>query len=282
VAPLPHSIVWPIPPLEPEPQAKERAVRLVEALTSWSMGQSGEAAAVARLATLRIPTAKAAELAASAESFLGSAAEATSTVISAQYGGLTATQASILITFRQWTRGPDGAVIAGGSAADARLDLGGTGWVVTQLNPAQPDPALAAPSDLVRQVLGHPKIHLPPSAVADIAAGNLRPKPMQAMLDLAGTYEIDVSIVFSAHPTNVFATDRLSDHTRRRAFDVWAINGQSVIGESTPDALVDGFLRDAVDAGAYNVGGPRQLSGSAFFSDRTHRDHTHIAFRTDT
>ena len=42
------------------------------------------------------------------------------------------------------------------------------------------------------------------------------------------------------------------------------------------------ILRAAKDAGAYNIGGPRLLSGPGYFSDRTHRDHCHIAFNSDT
>jgi hypothetical protein len=67
-----------------------------------------------------------------------------------------------------------------------------------------------------------------------------------------------VSIVFKPHPDNVFATDRLSDHTRRRAWDIWAVNGQAVIAESTPDALIDGFLRAAKDGGRLQ---PRRARG---------------------
>jgi hypothetical protein len=38
-------------------------------------------------------------------------------------------------------------------------------------------------------------------------------------------------------------------------------------------------MREAVRRGAYNVGGPLLLSGSQFFSDRTHQDHIHLGFR---
>jgi hypothetical protein len=163
-----------------------------------------------------------------------------------------------------------------------RLAKEGGEWQVTEVFAAVPLPAVSPAPALVTAVLTNSKIRLPPAAAADIAADNLRPRPMQALLDLARDYEIDVSIVFKPHPDNVFATDRLSDHTRRRAWDIWAVNGQAVIAASTPDALVDGFLRDAKDAGAYNIGGPRLLSGAGFFSDRTHRDHCHIAFNRDT
>jgi hypothetical protein len=39
-------------------------------------------------------------------------------------------------------------------------------------------------------------------------------------------------------------------------------------------------MRAAAAAGSYNVGGPRLLSGSQFFSDDTHHDHVHAGFLT--
>ena len=281
-APLPASAVWPLPPNDVEPMPKERAVRLVESLTAWGAGQSGAGPAAARAQAVGLTADVAGAVVAAAASFLGSAPEATSRVISAQFGGLTSDQASILVTYEQWTRDPKGQPVRGGSAADVRLDRRGSTWVVTALNAAAPGAAGSDPSRLMTAILGSQRIHLPPSAAADIAAGNLMPKPMQALLDLAGSFEIDVSIVHSAHPTNVFDTNRVSDHTRKRAVDVWAVNGQPVVATSTPTAIVDGFMRAAVDLGAYNVGGPRQLSGAAYFSDRTHSDHVHLGFNADT
>lgn len=269
-------------PNEAEPAAKEPAVRLVKSLTAWSTGQSGAGPAAARAQATDIPADRAGALVAAAASFLGAAPEATSRVISAQYGGLTSDRASILVTYEQWTRDGQGTPVRGGSAADVRIARQGGGWTITELNAAAPGPAKSGPSSLVTAILGHRRIHLPPSAAADIAAGNLMPKPMQALLDLAGRYEIDVSIVHSAHPTNVFATNRVSDHARKRAVDIWAVNGQAVVAASTPATVVDGFMRAAVDLGAYNVGGPRQLSGAAYFSDRTHSDHVHLGFNADT
>ncbi len=280
--PLPASRVFPIAPNEPEPVAKERAVRLVEATSAWGPGGADEAQVAARLAAQGISGPRAAAFAAVTAPFRGTSPEATSGVIAAQYGGLTATTGSLLVTFEQWTRDASGAVVRGGAGADVRLTKEQGQWQVTEVFAATPAPPVQPVPPLVQQVLSNQRIRLPPAAAADIAAGNLRPKPMQALLALARDYDIDVSIVFKPHPDNVFATNRLSDHTRRRAWDIWAVNGQAVIAESTPDALIDGFLRAAKDAGAYNIGGPRLLSGAGYFSDRTHRDHCHIAFNSDT
>lgn len=280
--PLPASRVYPIAPNEPEPVAKEKAVRLVEATSAWGPGGADAGPVTARLVAQGIAPDRAATFAGATAPFRGSGPEATSGVIAVQYGGLTATSASLLVTFEQWTRDAAGAVVRSGAGADVRLAKEAGQWQVTEVLAATPLPPVQPVPALVQQVLTHPKIRLPPAAAADIAAGNLRPKPMQALLALARDYDIDVSIVFKPHPDNVFATNRLSDHTRRRAWDAWAVNGQAVIAPSTPDALVDGFLRDAKAAGAYNLGGPRLLSGAGFFSDRTHRDHCHIAFDSDT
>ena len=284
--PLPASRVLPIAPNEPEPVAKERAVRLVEATSSWGPGGADEAQVAARLVAQGISGPRAAAFAAVTAPFRRTSSspssEATSGVIAAQYGGLTATTGSLLVTFEQWTRDASGAVVRGGAGADVRVTKEQGQWQVTEVFAATPAPPVQPVPALVQQVLSNQRIRLPPAAAADIAAGNLRPKPMQALLALARDYDIDVSIVFKPHPDNVFATNRLSDHTRRRAWDIWAVNGQAVIAESTPDALIDGFLRAAKDAGAYNIGGPRLLSGAGYFSDRTHRDHCHIAFNSDT
>jgi hypothetical protein len=87
-----------------------------------------------------------------------------------------------------------------------------------------------------------------------------------------------VSVVRSGHPIDVFGTTRPSDHPRGRAVDVWRVDGHAVVDPATPAALVDNLMRRAAALGSYNVGGPRQLSGSQFFSDRTHRDHVHMGF----
>jgi hypothetical protein len=60
--------------------------------------------------------------------------------------------------------------------------------------------------------------------------------------------------------------------------DVFRIDGHAVVDPATPASLVDGVMRRAAALGAYNIGGPRQLSGPQFFSDRTHHDHVHVGF----
>ena len=127
-------------------------------------------------------------------------------VIDAQYGGILANQASVLVVTHQW-----GGPASAGTTYDVRLDRAGTSWTVTQVlpsNPGTPTP----PSAAARQVLADPNIALPPAARADIAAGHVHDSVLNAMLALARTFRIGVSVVRSGHPTYVFGTARLSDH----------------------------------------------------------------------
>jgi hypothetical protein len=104
---------------------------------------------------------------------------------------------------------------------------------------------------------------------------------LTAMLKLAGSYRIGVSVVRSGHPTYVFGTHRLSDHPRGRAFDTWRINDLMVVDPATPRSLVTGYMEAAAAAGSYNVGGPYLLGGAPqYFSDQTHHDHVHAGFAT--
>ncbi|QMV12517.1 hypothetical protein GJU35_25560 [Streptomyces lincolnensis] len=281
--PLPAPSPWPLARTEVEPRAKGAAVRLLEALGTWPRGQQGPGPARERARNRGVPPAGAAHLVARAAPLLTPAPEATVRVIAAQYGGLAGDHASVLVPLRQWRRAADGSVEDGGATVDVRLTRAPSGWQVCDLHPSRPGRPLARPGALIRRTVTHDHIHLPPAADADIRAGHLHPAPLRALLTLAESYDIDVSVVHTGHPRNVFGTSRLSDHTRMRAFDVWAVNGRPVSDPTTPHALIDGFMRAAARAGAYRVGGPRLLGrgGEVFFTDRAHRDHLHMAFDSD-
>ncbi|MFD9483977.1 hypothetical protein ACFWBX_08225 [Streptomyces sp. NPDC059991] len=280
-ASLPSPIPWRPGPSEVTPAAKTAAVRLVEALGTWSAGQGDVRGAAARAAALGIPAASAAKLAAGAGPLTPSADEAVVHVIDAQYGGILSDSASVLVVCEQSTR-TGGAVRSGGTTVDVRLSRTSKGWRVTSLHPADPGPAgpLGASA---KAVLAQPLIELPPASAADVRSGKVHESVLRAMLRLAGDYRMSVSVVRSGHPLDVFGTDRPSDHPPGRAFDVWRIDGHPVVDPATSRGLITGFMRAAAATGSYNVGGPVQLSGGAtanqFFSDATHHDHVHIGFR---
>ncbi|MBY8878623.1 hypothetical protein K7862_13395 [Streptomyces sp. PLK6-54] len=263
-----------------EPAAKVAAVRLVEAFGTWPAGKGGVADRAARARALGIPAARAAMLATQTGSLTPPADAAVVRVIDAQYGGILSDSASVLVVCSQTTR--TGSTISdGGTTVDVRLSRTSAGWEVTALHPARPGPA--RPLDATqRKVLADARIQLPPAAAADVRSGLVHTEVLDAMLRLAGTYRMSVSVVRSGHPLDVFGTDRPSDHPLGRAFDVWRIDGHPVVDPATSRALITAFMRAAAAAGADNVGGPVQLSGGTvpnqFFSDPTHHDHVHIGF----
>ncbi|WP_240677293.1 hypothetical protein [Actinacidiphila soli] len=269
---LPATTVWRPNRDDVEPGVKLRAVQVVEAIGAWGAGQGGVAAARKRVAALGAAGA----LVDQAGALLPAADEAALQVVDAQYGGILADSASVLVVCRQWTPGH-----AGGTTVDVRLSRAQPRWRVTALHPARPGGAAKSLPGAARQVLADSRIVLPPAAGADIRSGNVHASVLRALLDLAGTYRMYVSVVRSGHPLDVFGTSRPSDHPLGRAFDVWQINGHAVVDPGTSRRLVESFMRDAAAAGSYNVGGPVQLSGGSgnqFFSDNTHHDHVHAGF----
>lgn len=201
-------------------------------------------------------------------------------VIDAQYGGLLANAASVLVVTRSWRR--DGRhVVADGHTFDVRLSRTAAGWQVAAIHPSHPGPPAATPTTAARRVLADARLVLPPAAQLDVRSGQVHDSVLEAMLQLAATYRIHVSVVRSGHPIFVFGTDRRSDHPQGRAFDTWAIDGHAVVSADTPRALVEEYMHAAAAAGSYNVGGPYLLGAAPqWFSDATHHDHVHAGFAT--
>lgn len=201
-------------------------------------------------------------------------------VIDAQYGGILGTTASVLVVTRSWQRvGPT--IHPGGRTYDVRLSLRGSRWQVTDEFPSRPGAPAAELTSLARRVLANDRIGLPPAARRDLRSGQVHESVLRAMLTVATTFRIEVSVIRSGHPIHVFGTDRLSDHPRGRAFDTWRIDGHPVVDARTPRRLVTDYMHAVAAAGSYNVGGP-YLLGSApqWFSDNTHHDHVHAGFLT--
>ena len=274
---LPATTVWQPSSNDIDPQVKLRAVQLIEALGAWLEGQQGTAAARAKVSALGLDPA----LAAQAGGLTGSAPQAALQVLEAQYGGILTDTASVMVVCRQWTRGASGAVVPGGTTVDVRLSRSSPRWTVTALHPAQPGAAAASLPSAAEQVLSSSSVTLPPAAEADIRSGQIHSSVLDALLTLARSYRIELSVVRSGHPLDVFGTNRPSDHPQGRAFDVWRINGHAVVDPATSRSLIEGFMRAAAAVGSYNVGGPWLLSGGTgnqFFSDNTHHDHVHVGF----
>lgn len=272
---LPATTPWSADGNEIQGAVKLVATRMIEALGTWDAAHAGTAAAGARLSALGIDPGFAAQ----AAGLLTGGSAAALQVIDAQYGGLLSSTASVLVPTRQWVVDAQGAQSERGWTFDVRLSAASPAWHVTAINPSTPG-AAAAVDSLATQVLGSSRIDLPPASRADIASGQVHDSVLRAMLTLARSYTIGVSVVRSGHPQYVFGTTRLSDHPRGRAFDTWKINGVPVVASTTPRSLVTGYMQAAAAAGSYNVGGPYLLGGSVYFSDQTHHDHVHAGFST--
>lgn len=276
---LPGATPWVPGPGEVEPDVKLRAVQLVEAIGSWPAGGQGPAAARGRVAALGLDPGlvdQGAELLVRGE-------EAVLRVVVAQYGGLLAGSADVMIACEQWSRDAGGEVTPGGTTVEVRLSRLDPRWTVTGLQTAQPGTPVAQLPRAAHLVLAEPRIVLPSAARTDVLAGTVHEGVLELMLTLSRRHAFAVTVLRSGHPPNVFGTDRPSDHAGGRAFDVWQIDGRAVVDPATPHDLVDGFMRAAAAAGSYNVGGPRQLGGGTtsrqFFSDLAHRDHVHVGLR---
>lgn len=201
-------------------------------------------------------------------------------VIDAQYGGLLADAASVLVVTRSWRRGPDGAVVEGGRTYDVRLVRSGSAWRVVAVHPSRPGAPSAWLDAAATEVLARTsRIALPPAARADVLSGQVHASVLHAMLTLSDSFRLGISVVMSGHPHDVFGTSRRSDHAVGRAFDTWQIDGHAVVDPTTPRSLVTRYMAAAAATGSYNVGGPYLLgSPPQWFSDATHHDHVHAGF----
>ncbi|HSR22158.1 MAG TPA: hypothetical protein VLW53_01295 [Candidatus Eisenbacteria bacterium] len=254
-----------------------QACRLLELGCSWRDGQAGHAAARDRIRAAGYDPSLVTGLA----PLLGPGRAAVLQVVDAQYGGILAVSASVLAVVEQWVRQADGSLRHTGDTFDIRLVAARPRWRVTEVNPARPGSPAATLTPAARAVLGNARIRLPDAAHADVRSGQIHASVLGALTALADHYVLDVSVIKSGHPHFVFGTNRVSDHPRGRAVDVWAVDGRRVV-DLANRRLVTEFMAAASQHGTWQVGGPVDLDGGGtrFFSDNTHQDHVHLGFPT--
>ncbi len=248
----------------------------MEALYAWPDGGSGEPAARTRLLALGVdPT-----MAGQAGRLLSTDAAAAVQVLVTQLADIVPTAASVVVVVRQWRVAANGELRSDGTTIDVRLSLTARGWTPTSIHPAVPAPPSATLPPAVTALLANPRLRLPAAARADLLSGLVSPGVVAAMTALARTHVLDVSVVRSGTPLLVLATGKRSDHSRGRAFDVWAIDGRPVLDPATRP-LVDAVMRQSLALRALSVGGPVDPDGGrrAAFTDAAHRDHVHLGFR---
>lgn len=261
---------------EPEPEAKRRAANLVQALMTYERGGGTAARAQAIAVQFGIDPG----LSEAAAPLLSPEEASSGEIIYPQLGGLTADAASVMVVVRQHLVGAAGSREVSRTVG-VRLTNAAGAWAVTGLEalgdsgpPATPpaDPAVAA-------VLGNERIELPDTARWDMAAGRVDSRVVQLLAALANQWRLGVTTLATGHPVEVFGTDRMSNHTRGRAVDIWAIDGTSVEAQRADPAAVIAVAQAASAAGVTELGSPWVLELPGSFTDIVHQDHLHLGFR---
>ena len=200
-----------------------------------------------------------------------------------QYGGLNSrlSSASVMLVGRQtFLRQGGGQPRAREFILDMRLSLRGSDWRITSIEIGQTPPA-GNPDPETGRLLANPHVRLPEPARADLEAAVIIPEVATLLNALSHSWRLDVQVLRTGHPRNVFATDRISNHTRGRAIDIWAINGTPVVKATR--SLWEPVLKEAARLGSTEVGGPGLPERATnlppvFFTNPTHEDHLHLGF----
>lgn len=167
----------------------------------------------------------------------------------------------------------------GGTTYDVLISQAAGRWRTDSIAPAAPLPPVDDPGSLARQVLDSDQIDLPRAGRVDVASGRVADTVLRSMLAVSEGHRIGISVLISAHPVQVFGTDRRSNHPDGLAYDIGRIDGRLVVEPRTAPLVLE-VMRTAAATGAYQVGGPEDLDagGNQYFSDPTHSDHVHVGF----
>lgn len=259
---------------EPGADAKAAAAEFVERLGNYRVGEG--------LDLLESAAAGLADPAASREALTPLAsddAEAVSEVVYPQLGGLVTNGASVMTVVRQHARrGAD--IVASTRTYDIRVESDGVSWWVVDVVPPTTLPRSAA-SPAATALIAQLGTGLPNTAAQDLRSGGVDARLVELLGQVAGGWQLGVTVFAAGHPAEVFGTATQSNHTAGRGVDIWQVGGRSVFeqrGEPSSPALQ--LVELAIAAGATEVGSPWDLDGpgGASFANDLHQDHIHLAF----
>lgn len=268
---VPGAQPWEPSPNEVEPTAKQAAARVIEALGM----DTGTSDAAERLRDIGADGSLADE----AGALIAPASSASAEIVYPQYGGLSGDRACVMAVTRQvWAEA--GETRDRTVTADLRLRRSDEAWSVTELRVPEHRPRQTPEASRARELAGLSGVDVPDAALADLADGIVDDRVIEALIDLANDYAFSVTVFRTGHPEHVFGTGRVSNHTRGRAVDIWAINGRPIVEMPPDDPLVLGFLEAARHLGSNEIGGPVDPDGAGgvHFTDQVHRDHIHLGF----
>lgn len=261
------------------PNAKALAAAIAQAITTYDRDQT----LVDAVADLDLPAADAEALVEQAAALHHEDRWSRGRVVYPQLGGATTTDISVMVVTEQTLGGPDG-VHTETRTLDVRLTDNAGYWEFTELADAggsDPQPETDS-TELAQRVLDHDRIELPDSARWDILSGHTDPTMLELMARAADEFSFGVVTLHTGHPTNVFGTDRPSDHTRGFAVDIYGVEGTDVIDDRADDATTLRFVQWLYEQPEVKqIGSPWALDGfgGRSFTDIVHQDHLHVAVR---
>lgn len=265
-------------PLEGEPaaDAKQLAADTVQALTTYRLGVAATDVGD-RLVSLGVNP----EVATGAVGLLSDDSASTGEIVYPQLGGLTDTQSSVMVVVRQRLL-RDGQVRSITRTIDVRLAAVGATWTVTGIASIGGGPPVTPSSvtPVAAEVLASSSIELPDSARWDIQAGLVDDRLLAVLARIATDHTLSVTVLASGHPVNVFDSASVSNHTRGRGVDIWAVDGEPVVAQRDPAGALYRVTAGMLGLGVTELGSPWDLDGpgGAAFTNTVHQDHLHLAF----
>jgi hypothetical protein len=265
-----------IPATEAEPEAKQLAVDIAYALTTYEatddhierLGALAGRDGLDRLALVSAPLT---------HPGYWSRGE----VVYPQMGGLRNNRASVMVVTRQTVGSSSEAASSVVRTLDIRLVRGESGWEFDSLSSAGGELDSLDDLSAAHAVASDPRIVMPDSARLDILAGRISPTLLEVMDDLADQTSYELVVLATGHPHFVFETDRVSHHTVGQAVDINRIGDRLVIDDRIPDSATLAIVRWLlVHPDVLQVGSPWDLDGSESprsFTDEVHQDHIHLA-----
>ena len=263
------------PPTEPEGELKATAARFVETLGTFGPGGGAVEAAANRLEAAGFDRG----LAAQALGIISGADSSSAEIVYPQLGGLTGSEASVMVIVSLERRAAGGGVESVSRTVDVRLRRGGT-WTVTAVaSDGGGAPAGAVPGTVAEQVLASDRLTMSDSARWDVAAGRIDPRILGLVLDLSAVSPLSITVFATGHPLNVFGEASVSNHTRGRGVDIWGVGGAPVLGAG-PGSPARAVADAALAAGVTELGSPWDLDGPGgpSFTNALHADHLHFAY----
>lgn len=144
-----------------------------------------------------------------------------------------------------------------------------------------PSSSLSVGSGAVQALLANPRLSLPPAARGDLADGLIDQRVIDFLAWAIERHEVAVSVLKSGHSQYVAGTDRVSNHFRGQAVDIYAVDGEEVSASSAAARAL------ALEATELSVGRPDEtgvpwsdlIDRRGVFSDAAHTDHLHFGWR---